>query len=147
MLRAKKSLVTPKVTINAKLLCRSDSLTVEGRGFRFEVTDRRRTYTAFVVRSTEGVASFVNQCAHMTLELDWSLGEFFDADGQYLVCATHGALYDPKTGACAGGACRGRPLQALSITESDGCIYLEDETYRLIGSSLEVSSGAQIHSS
>ena len=132
--------MTPNVTTNAKLICRSDSLTVGGRGVRFEVTDRTGTYTAFAVRSSEGVAGFINQCAHMALELDWSLGEFFDADGQYLVCATHGALYDPKTGACAGGACRGRPLQALITIEYDGCIYLEDKTYRLIGGSLEVSS-------
>ena len=139
--------MTPNVTATAKLLCQSDSLTVGGRGVRFEVTDRTKIYTAFAVRSAEGVASFVNQCAHMALELDWSLGEFFDADGQYLVCATHGALYDPKTGACVGGACRGRPLQALSTIESNGCIYLEDETYRLISGSLEVSSRIQIHSS
>ncbi len=90
-------------------------------------------FSAFAVRSTEGVASFVNQCSHLALELDWSLGEFFDADGRNLVCATHGALYDPVTGACIGGACRGRPLQALRIIESDGCIYLDDEAYRLIG--------------
>ena len=132
--------MAPNVTTKTKLLCRSDSLTVGGRGVRFEVTDRTETYTAFVVRSAEGVASFINQCAHMALELDWSLGEFFDADGQYLVCATHGALYDPKTGACVGGACKGRSLQALSTIESDGYIYLEDETYRLIDGSLEVSS-------
>jgi len=139
--------MTPNVTTNAKLICRSDSLTVGGRGVRFEVTDRTGTYTAFAVRSIEGVAGFINQCAHMALELDWSLGEFFDADGKYLVCATHGALYDPKSGACVGGACRGRPLQVLSTIESDGCIYLEDETYRLIDDSLEVSSRIQIHSS
>ena len=137
----------PNVTTNAKLLCRSDSLTVGGKGIRFEVTGRMGTYTAFAVRSADGVASFINQCAHMTLELDWSPGDFFDADGQYLVCATHGALYDPKTGACAGGPCRGRSLQALSTIESDGFIYLEDETYRLIDGSLEVSSRHQIHSS
>ena len=147
MLRAKKSLMTPKVPISPKLLCRSDSLTVGGRGVRFEVTDRRKNYTAFVVRSVGGVASFFNQCAHMALELDWNLGEFFDADGQHLICATHGALYDPKTGACAGGACRGKSLQALDISESDGCIYLVDETYRLIDDSLGVSSGDQIHTS
>ena len=139
--------MNPNVTTKAKLLCRSDSLTAGGSGVRFEVSDRTRTYTAFVVRSAEGVAAFMNQCAHMALELDWSLGEFFDADGQYLVCATHGALYDPKTGACIGGACRGRPLQALNTIESDGYIYLEDETYRLIDGSLEVSSRHQIHSS
>ena len=147
MLRAKKSLMTPKVPISPKLLCRSDSLTVGGRGVRFEVTDRRKNYTAFVVRSVDGVASFFNRCAHMALELDWNLGEFFDADGQHLICATHGALYDPKTGACAGGACRGKSLQALDISESDGCIYLVDETYRLIDDSLGVSSGDQMRTS
>ena len=139
--------MTQNVTTNAKLICRSEILTVGGRGVRFEVSDRTGTYTAFAVRSTEGVAGFMNQCAHMALELDWSLGEFFDADGQYLVCATHGALYDTKTGACIGGACRGKPLQALNTIESDGYIYLEDETYRLIDGSLEVSSRHQIHSS
>ena len=139
--------MTPKVPISTELLCRSDFLIVGGRGFRFEVTDWRKTYTAFVVRSAEGVSSFFNQCAHMALELDWNLGEFFDGDGQHLICATHGALYNPKTGACAGGACRGRSLQALDITESDGCIYLVDQTYRLLGNPLGVSSGDQIHTS
>ena len=127
----------PNVITSANLLCRSDSLVTGEKGFRFEVTAWTRTYAAFVIRSTEGVAGFVNQCAHMALELDWSPGEFFDNDGQYLVCATHGALYDPKTGVCVSGACRGRPLRTLSTIESDGCIYLEDDTYRLIGGSLE----------
>tara|TARA_B100001123_G_C14992131_1_gene900023 strand:- start:351 stop:728 length:378 start_codon:yes stop_codon:yes gene_type:complete len=118
---------------NRKLLCRSNALTVGGRGIRFEVTDQTNTYSAFVVRSTKGVASFVNQCTHLALELDWNPGEFFDADGQNLVCATHGALYNPITGACVGGACSGKPLQVLTIIETGGCIYLEDEAYRLIG--------------
>ena len=119
-------------TGNSELVCLSDALKVGGKGIRFEVTDRTRTYSAFAVRSAEGVASFVNQCAHLALELDWSLGEFFDADGENLVCATHGALYNPITGACVRGACRGKPLRALSVVESNGCIYLEDEVYRLI---------------
>ena len=127
----------PNVITSANLLCRSDSLVTGEKGFRFEVTDWTRTYAAFVIRSTEGVAGFFNQCAHMALELDWSPGEFFDNDGQYLVCPTHGALYDPKTGPCVSGAGLGRPLRALSIIESDGCIYLEDDTYRLIGGALE----------
>ena len=120
-------------TTNSRLVCRSDAIAVGGRGVRFDVTDRTRTYPAFAVRSNQGVAGVVNQCAHLALELDWNLGEFFDANGQNLVCATHGALYDPITGACVGGACKGRPLQVLRIIESDGWIYLEDESYRLKG--------------
>ena len=121
-------------TTYRKLVCWSSVLTIGGSGVRFEVTDGTKIYSAFVVRSTNGVASFVNQCAHLALELDWNLGEFFDSNGQNLVCATHGALYNPKTGACIGGACRDRPLQALRIVESDGCIYLKEETYQLIDS-------------
>ena len=119
-------------TANSNLVCQSEALTVGGRGVRFEITDLTKTYSAFAIRSTRGIAAFVNQCAHMALELDWSLGEFFDADGQNLVCATHGALYNPVTGACVSGACRGKPLQAIRIIESNGSIYLEDETYQVV---------------
>ena len=125
--------MAPNETGDNKLVCQSDALTIGGRGVRFVVKDQAKTYSAFAVRSTGGVAGFVNQCAHLALELDWSLGEFFDADGQNIVCATHGALYSPTTGACVGGACRGKPLKVLRIVESDGCIYLEDQSYRLIG--------------
>ena len=48
----------PNVITSANLLCRSDSLVTGERGLRFEVTDWTRTYAAFVIRSTEGVAGF-----------------------------------------------------------------------------------------
>ena len=120
------------LTTNRNLICRSDTLTIGGKGVRFRVTDRTSAYPAFVIRSSDGIASFINQCAHMALELDWNLGVFFDTDGLNLVCATHGALYDPITGACVGGACRGRPLQPIKVIETDGCIYLKDKAYHLI---------------
>jgi nitrite reductase/ring-hydroxylating ferredoxin subunit len=43
-----------------------------------------------------------------------------------LICATHGALYDPASGACLGGRCEGRGLKAVPVVERDGNIYCEE---------------------
>ena len=65
------------------------------------------------------------------LELDWEPGEVFDLDGEYLICANHGALYEPETGACAGGPCNGVGLEPLIVVETEGKVYLDDPHYFL----------------
>jgi nitrite reductase/ring-hydroxylating ferredoxin subunit len=57
-------------------------------------------------------------------ELDWNFGHFLDSDKEFLVCASHGALYDPLTGLCVAGPCRGRSLEAVDVSEVDGKIVL-----------------------
>ena len=59
---------------------------------------------------------------HQASELDWDKGEFFDAAKLYLVCASHGALYDPATGVCVAGPCRGARLAKVDVSERDGDI-------------------------
>ena len=110
----------------ARLICTSDELAEGGSGVRFEVALGGRTEPAFVVRYDGTPRAYVNRCAHVPMELDWQPGSFFDADGLYLICATHGAMYDPASGACAGGPCRGQGLQPVAVREADGRIFLEE---------------------
>ena len=42
--------------------------------------------------------------------------------GSWLLCSTHGAVYRPDTGACAGGPCRGG-LVKIALTERDGVVH------------------------
>ena len=70
------------------------------------------------------VYAYLNRCAHKLVELDWQEGEFFDAEYRYLVCATHGALYDPASGVCVSGPCRGAALAAVPVRETDGAVWL-----------------------
>jgi nitrite reductase/ring-hydroxylating ferredoxin subunit len=102
-------------------ICHSEQL-IEGElGHRFEV---RPDMPAFVIRF-DGVAhAFVNRCPHAFTELDWQPGAFFDDAGLYLVCATHGALFHPETGACVAGPCRGKTLSKLPVVELNGSIQL-----------------------
>jgi len=79
---------------------------------------------AFVVRYRGRVHGYLNRCGHMPVELDWQHGRFFDGAGLYLICATHGALYDPADGQCVGGRCNGRGLVALEVSEHGGSVYL-----------------------
>lgn len=104
-------------------ICNADALVDGGKGLRFPVTAFGEDATAFVVRYGQQAYAYLNRCAHVPMELDWNEGEFFESSGLYLMCATHGALYEPETGHCAGGPCRGGKLQPLSVIERDHQIF------------------------
>jgi len=91
---------------------------------RFEVERWGEPRPAFVVRFEGKPRAYLNQCGHVPVELDWQAGQFFDYTRLYLVCSTHGALYDPASGRCVGGRCAGRGLMRLDVNERDGNIYL-----------------------
>jgi len=110
----------------AKLIARSAELAERGPGIRFEIDAQGEPLPAFVVRYRGRVYAFVNRCAHISLQLDLMPGRLFDTSGRYLICAAHGALYEPDTGRCAGGPCNGAGLEPLGVIEKGGCIVLLD---------------------
>lgn len=105
-------------------ICSVEALQESGRGLRFQVQYRDHVEPAFAVRYAGVVSAFLNRCAHRSLELDWQEGEFFDAERRFLVCATHDARYDPHTGICVSGPCRGAGLTTLPVHETDGWVWL-----------------------
>lgn len=106
------------------MICRSAELPEGGRGVRFALAGEGGEEKGFAVRHRGTVRAFVNRCPHMGTELDWQPGEFFEETGLYLVCSTHGALFEPHNGFCVAGPCRGASLQPLEIRESDGEVHL-----------------------
>jgi nitrite reductase/ring-hydroxylating ferredoxin subunit len=106
-----------------RLICASAALEEGGRGVRFEVEIDGARVPAFVVRWRGVPRAYLNRCAHVPTQLDWQDGQFFDMQGLYLMCSTHGAIYDPASGLCTGGPCRGRSLVPLSVVEADGQIF------------------------
>lgn len=111
-----------------RLICASSDLLDGGPGVRFDVLEpgHGRPAPAFVIRWRGQVYGYLNRCGHIPVELDWQHGEFFDDSGQYLICATHGALYHPATGACLGGRCAVRGLRAWPVVERQGHVYCEE---------------------
>lgn len=106
-----------------RLICASQALLEQGKGICFPLSESTAV-TGFVVRYQGLVHGYVNQCAHVPVPLDWQEGEFFDFTRHRLICATHGAQYEPETGLCELGPCKGKSLQKLNVCEHDGYVYL-----------------------
>jgi len=108
-------------------ICTSDTVAEGGRGVRFPVLAFGDKATGFVVRHGGVAYAYLNRCAHVPIELDWAEGEFFESSGLFLMCSTHGAIYVPETGFCAGGPCRGGRLRPIGVQEEGGTIYWQPD--------------------
>lgn len=105
------------------LICASSALLDKGDGFPFRLQLTHEEVPAFVIRFDGQVYGYINRCQHVPVELDWQPGKLLDHEKRYLICSMHGALYQPQTGLCLAGPCRGRSLSALTIIERNGQIY------------------------
>ncbi|QYF91969.1 Rieske 2Fe-2S domain-containing protein [Massilia sp. PAMC28688] len=104
-------------------ICDAAAVVEGGKGVRFPVLAFGDKATGFVVRYDGKPYAYLNRCAHVPIELDWAEGEFFESSGLYIMCATHGAIYVPESGYCAGGPCKGARLRSIAVTEHEGGIY------------------------
>ena len=111
------------------LICDSDQVAEGGKGVRFPLLAFGDAGTGFVVRYDGKVRAYLNRCAHVPVELDWFEGEFFESSGLYLMCSTHGAIYTPESGHCAGGPCKGGKLRPIAAYEEDNKIYWRPDEY------------------
>jgi len=111
------------------LVCEAAALLEGGKGIRFPLRAGGEDTTGFVVRYGGKVYGYLNRCAHVPIELDWAEGEFFESSGLYIMCSTHGAIYMPENGQCAGGPCRGGRLRPIAVTERDDNIYWQPDDY------------------
>ena len=94
----------------------------KGEGIVFEI-DPENFLTGFAILFNGVVYGYRNQCPHAGSTLDWTRGQFFDQSGVSLICATHGALFDPETGSCTRGPCMGQSLRPIPVEVRDGEIY------------------------
>jgi len=105
----------------SRLICAGSSLEEGGNGLRFDWAPAGGEGKGFAIRFDGEVRAFVNRCPHLGVELDWEPGQFFDDAKLYLICSTHGAVFEPDSGLCVGGPCRGASLEPIAAEErADG---------------------------
>ncbi len=107
-------------------LCHSRELVDGGLAVGFDVVYAGQTCRAFAVRYQGRAHAYLNRCSHVAMELDWQPDRIFDDTGRWLLCASHGAHYEPATGECKGGPCRGG-LTRIELTEHDGVVHWQSQ--------------------
>lgn len=92
-----------------KALARTD------RAAPFSFVRRGQTLGGFVVLTATGPRAYVNRCPHVPYALDFGDGDVLHEGA--IVCANHGARFDPQSGRCIWGPARGRGLEALPLED------------------------------
>jgi nitrite reductase/ring-hydroxylating ferredoxin subunit len=95
-----------------------------GCSAKFHIFWRERLVEAFVINFRGRFYAYVNYCVHAGTPLDWWPNEFFNDGRRFLICKTHGSLYEPDTGKCAGGPCADRALFPLQVEVTGGRVVV-----------------------
>ncbi len=94
----------------------------------FTIGDGDWPFKGFVVRRGDAVFAYQNFCVHVGHPLNWRPDNFLTPEGDRIICASHGALYDIASGACTGGPCRGRELRRVEVEIRDGDVVVRGPT-------------------
>ena len=83
----------------------------------------------FALRHRGGVHVWRDACPHYgSTPLAWRRDAYLDASGTRIVCAAHGAQFEPDTGLCTLGPCLGQSLTAVPfVLNTQGEIEIEIE--------------------
>lgn len=111
-----------------RVICRLGDLAEGGCAVKFTIAsgEPATQIPCFAIAFDGAVHAYVNSCPHRGTELDWQPGEVFEETGLYLMCATHGALFEPDSGLCVAGPCHGARLQSVAIDVCGNDVVLSD---------------------
>lgn len=84
-----------------------------------------------VTRRGDSVTAFINRCPHARWPLDTFDGRFLFTPDNSLVCAAHGAVFDPMSGACLGGPGTGAALTTIATTRDGDEVILSASSLSL----------------
>jgi len=103
-----------------------DGLRAEGARLIDLPRDGARPRQAILVLDAQGTPrAYLNECRHLPVPLDGGSGELFDVSGRYLLCGTHGALYETRAGVCIEGPCIGQRLVSLGLRRDGERLWLD----------------------
>lgn len=104
-----------------KVVARLNELS-HGMTKKFRLRCKGKTIEGLLLSYEGNILAYVNRCCHIPLSMDWVDNHFFTEDKRYLICANHGATYEPATGECVWGPCFGAFLRGLPVEVSRGKI-------------------------
>lgn len=112
---------TKKEGLRGQVVARTGDL-AHGTTKKFLLRCRGKAVEAVLLNYEGNIYAYVNRCCHIPISMDWVDNQFFTEDKRYLICANHGATYEPATGECVWGPCFGAFLQGISLEISGGKI-------------------------
>lgn len=100
----------------------------EGGARGYDPADRGQD-VLFAVRHRGRLHLWRDRCPHAGTPMAWRRHAYLNAAGDRIVCAAHGAQFEPDTGLCVLGPCLGERLQPVAFhIDAGGAIVLAAQT-------------------
>ena len=80
----------------------------------------------FAIKKDDLFHIYFNICPHLGTPLEWQEDQFLDEGKALIRCATHGALFDIKSGNCLVGPCKGKSLRKIPCVVREGIIMIDE---------------------
>jgi len=109
---------------SGKFLCDADSL-IEGEFRELQAKTGDSTLYLVATRHSGIARAWLNTCPHQGRPLNWAPDRFLTDEHGHLVCAAHGAVFEPANGRCISGPCKNAELRAVVLKEVNDKIYLD----------------------
>ena len=78
-----------------------------------------------LIRKDGLVHAYKNICPHIGAPLDFTPGQFLNLERNFILCSTHGALFQIEDGACVSGPCQGQSPEAVPSKISDDSVWID----------------------
>lgn len=105
-------------------LCADEEL-VEGRYREFRIDHDDEPLWLVATRRKGQPRAWINLCPHQARPLNFAPDRFLTDDDNRLVCAHHGAVFDPDSGACVAGPCLNAELRALAVRQREDGVFVQ----------------------
>ena len=106
------------------VLCQLEDIEDGGSaGFTSQVDGKPRMLLA--VRRGKDVFVYINSCPHLGVPLDFHAGQFLSQDQKYIICSTHGALFEIEDGLCVSGPCRKAYLKPVMVSVEERSVVID----------------------
>ncbi len=106
-----------------RIIARAEEMS-PGSVKKFRLICQKVRIDGFLINYQGDYHAYINRCRHMTTPLDFVRYQFFTDDRRHLICLTHGAIYEPNTGLCIDGPCKGLSLIRLPVLVDQGDVMV-----------------------
>jgi len=113
----------------ARRLCRLEEFE-DGEAKEFLFGEGPAQRALFVLREGGEIYGYENACPHIGTPLNFLPDQFLSTDGSYILCSTHGALFQIEDGLCVAGPCQGEKLTEIKVAlDEEGYVLLTDPDF------------------
>ncbi|MEG3616900.1 Rieske 2Fe-2S domain-containing protein [Magnetovibrio sp. PR-2] len=105
-------------------LCAYDDIEEDG-SIAIEATVNGEPAQLMLIRKDGLVYAYKNICPHIGAPLDFTPGQFLNAERNFIMCSTHGALFQIEDGLGVSGPCQGQSLESVPCQISEDSVWID----------------------